>query len=776
MAQLTKMQQKIYDYIVQAIQDQGYPPSVREIGEAVGLKSPSTVHFHLKHLEELGVIGKQAGKGRALTLTEAPQENQVPIVGNVAAGSPILAQECIEDYLTFDTGGRDGEYFALRVRGESMINAGILPDDLVVVHQQPAANNGEIMVALLGRGHGEAPEAAGERGLAPAGKPGLSAHRRPGGPDPGQGSRRDPPVLTRRAGTAIIKGNRTARRSERVCRAAPEREGRSPAASRPAGCGRRCVRERAGCGSPPHWPASQAASDKREWNREISPLVPQGMRGFLFAERKLTIEGENAMYLYNSATHKKEEFKTHTPGHVEMYTCGPTVYHFAHIGNLRSYIMEDVLEKYLRYAGYSVNRVMNITDVGHLTSDADQGEDKMLKGARREHKTVMEIAQYYTDAFFEDCRKLNIKRPDVVQPATGLIDDYIRIITKLLDTGYAYVAGGNVYFDTSKLERYYIFNDHNEEDLAVGVREGVEEDTNKRNRNDFVLWFTKSKFEDQALKWDSPWGVGYPGWHIECSGISMKYNGEYLDLHCGGVDNAFPHHTNEIAQSESYLGHPWCPQWCHVAHLNTEGGKMSKSKGEFLTVSLLEQKGYDPLAYRFFCLQSHYRKSLVFTWENLDNAVAAYNKLLSKIAALTPGKGEVDPAVLDELKARFTKAMDNDLNTSMAVTVLYDVLKAKTTDATKLAALDSFDQVLGLKLTEKAAALRKAQEAAPAAGGFTVVSEDGREDPQVEALIRARADAKKAKNFAEADRIRDELKAQGVEITDVPGGVRWKRA
>ena len=206
------------------------------------------------------------------------------------------------------------------------------------------------------------------------------------------------------------------------------------------------------------------------------------------------------MYLYNSATHKKEEFKTHTPNHVEMYTCGPTVYHFAHIGNLRSYIMEDVLEKYLRYAGYSVNRVMNITDVGHLTSDADQGEDKMLKGARREHKTVMEIAQFYTDAFFADCKKLNIKRPDVVQPATGLIDDYIKIITKLLDTGYAYIAGGNVYFDTSKLERYYIFNDHNEEDLAVGVREGVEEDENKKNKNDFVLWFTKSKFEDQALK------------------------------------------------------------------------------------------------------------------------------------------------------------------------------------------------------------------------------------------------------------------------------------
>lgn len=482
------------------------------------------------------------------------------------------------------------------------------------------------------------------------------------------------------------------------------------------------------------------------------------------------------MYLYNSATHKKEEFKTHTPGHVEMYTCGPTVYHFAHIGNLRSYIMEDVLEKYLRYAGYDVNRVMNITDVGHLTSDADEGEDKMLKGAKREHKTVMEIAKFYTDAFFEDCRKLNIKRPDVVQPATGLIDDYIKIITKLLDTGYAYLAGGNVYFDTSKLERYYIFNEHNEEDLAVGVREGVEEDTNKRNKNDFVLWFTKSKFEDQALKWDSPWGVGYPGWHIECSGISMKYNGEYLDLHCGGVDNAFPHHTNEIAQSESYLGHPWCPHWCHVAHLNTEGGKMSKSKGEFLTVSLLEEKGYDPLAYRFFCLQSHYRKSLVFSWENLDNATVAFNKLIAKIAALDPGDGPVDEAAAAELKQKFSKAMDNDLNTSMAVTVLYDVLKTKTNGATKCAVLADFDSVLGLKLLEKATDQRKKQaQMAAQPTLFTVVSESGEEDANVEALIRRRQDAKKAKSFAEADRIRDELKAQGVEVIDVPGGAKWKR-
>ena len=480
------------------------------------------------------------------------------------------------------------------------------------------------------------------------------------------------------------------------------------------------------------------------------------------------------MLLYNSATHKKDEFVTHTPGHVEMYTCGPTVYHFAHIGNLRSYIMEDVLEKYLRWTGYDVNRVMNITDVGHLTSDADEGEDKMLKGARREHKTVMEIAKFYTDAFFSDCAKLNIKTPDVVQPATGLIDDYIKIITRLLEKGYAYLAGGNVYFDTSKLDRYYVFNDHDEDDLAVGVREGVEEDTNKKNKNDFVLWFTKSKFEDQALKWDSPWGVGYPGWHIECSGISMKYNGEYLDLHCGGIDNAFPHHTNEIAQSESYLGHPWCPHWFHVHHLNTNHGKMSKSKGEFLTVSLLEEKGYDPIVYRFFCLQSHYRKSLVFSWENLDNATAAFNKLIAKIAALKPGEGEVDQAVLAEYKEKFDQQLGNDLNTSMGVTAVYDVLKAKTNDATKLAILDSYDQVLSLSLLEKADKVRQEQANAKtnAAAGYAITGEG---DPAVDAQVLARYQAKKAKNFAEADRIRDELKQQGIEITDVPGGAVWKR-
>ena len=470
------------------------------------------------------------------------------------------------------------------------------------------------------------------------------------------------------------------------------------------------------------------------------------------------------MYLYNSLSHKKELFQPNNPEQVKMYTCGPTVYHFAHIGNLRTYIMEDILEKSLNYLGYNVKRVMNITDVGHLSSDADTGEDKMVKGAKRENKSVKEIAQYYTDAFFADCEKLNIKKPEIIQPATGCIPEFIQMVEGLLEKGFAYVAGGNVYFDTSKLEKYYVFNDHDEEDLATGVRDGVEEDTNKRNKNDFVLWFTKSKFEDQALKWDSPWGVGYPGWHIECSGISMKNLGEDLDIHCGGIDNAFPHHTNEIAQTESYIGHKWCNYWFHVMHLNDESGKMSKSKGDFLTVSLLEKKGYDPMAYRLFCLQSHYRKNLVFTWENLDNAVAAYNKLVAKIASMKDD-GEVDQEAFNKLKERFVGALNADLNTSVAITALYDVLKAKTNDTTKLAAIADFDQVLSLNLLKAAEALQKkaAEEAAASA------------DPEIDALVAARTQAKKEKNFAEADRIRDELKARGIEIIDTPQGTKWRK-
>ena len=466
------------------------------------------------------------------------------------------------------------------------------------------------------------------------------------------------------------------------------------------------------------------------------------------------------MKLYNTLSRAVEEFIPREGNKVQMYTCGPTVYHFAHIGNLRTYMMEDVLEKSLRYAGYDVKRVMNITDVGHLTSDGDTGEDKMLKGAKREKKTVLEIAEFYKDAFFKDCEKLNIKTPDVIEPATQCIPEFIKTIEGLIEKGYAYIADGNVYFDTSKIADYNALTGHSSDELMVGVRDDVTEDTSKKNKSDFVLWFTKSKFDDQELKWDSPWGVGYPGWHIECSCISMKHCGEYLDIHCGGVDNIFPHHTNEIAQSEAYLGHKWCNYWFHVHHLNDETGKMSKSKGEFLTVSLLESKGYNPVAYRFFCLQSHYRKPLVFSYEALDQASATYNKLLRKIANLKR-EGEADMEFVRANKERFLKAIGNDMNTALGITNIYEILKAQVNDATKLEALRDIDTVLSLDLV-------KEEEISDAP-----VAEKSELEKEIEALIVERAEAKKAKNYARADEIRNDLKARGITLIDTPQGTTY---
>ncbi len=460
------------------------------------------------------------------------------------------------------------------------------------------------------------------------------------------------------------------------------------------------------------------------------------------------------MRIYNTLTHRVEEFIPHNENEVTMYTCGPTVYHFAHIGNLRTYIFEDIFEKSLKYLGYPVKRCMNITDVGHLSSDSDTGEDKMLKGAKREHKTVLEIADFYTQAFRNDFEKLNNRWPDIVSPATQNIEEYIKIIKKLLDKELAYIAGGNVYFDTSKLEDYYVLTNHKEDEMVVGVRAGVEEDQNKRNQADFVLWFTKSKFEDQELKWDSPWGYGYPGWHIECSGISMKYLGEYLDIHCGGVDNIFPHHTNEIAQSEGYLGHKWCNYWVHGEHLNDQTGKMSKSKGEFLTVSLLEEKGYNPLSYRFMCLNSHYRKQLVFSYDALDNATQAYQKLLKKIETLGIDK---DSNGVEDYIHQFKEALANDLNTSLAITVLYDSLKSDLSNAQKRYLVESFDEVLSLNL---------------------VASSKKEVDVNLENYIQEKIEernlAKKEKNYEKADQIRQELLEKGIFIKDTREGTIYE--
>ena len=460
------------------------------------------------------------------------------------------------------------------------------------------------------------------------------------------------------------------------------------------------------------------------------------------------------MNLYNTLTKKVEEFIPNEGNIVKMYTCGPTVYHYAHIGNLRTYICEDILEKSLNYLGYDVKRVMNITDVGHLSSDADTGEDKMLKGAKREKKTVLEIAQYYTDCFKKDCQKLNIKWPETVIPATSLIDEYIEFIKTLIDKEYAYLANGNIYFDTSKLEDYYQLTNHTEEELYVGVRDSVEEDTNKRNKTDFVLWFTKSKFDDQELKWDSPWGLGYPGWHIECSCISLKHLGPKLDIHCGGVDNIFPHHTNEIAQTESYLGDKWCNYWVHIEHLNDNSGKMSKSSGEFLTVDLLETKGYNPLAYRLFCLQSHYKNQLVFSYDSMDIAQNQYNKLVSKINSLKEDKAMIDKEIYEKYDNIFKDALSDNLNTSNAITVLYDVLKADTNNSTKLALINSFDKVLSLDLIKKEETQEIDEEL------LNYINES----------IEKRKEAKQNKDFALADSIRNELLEKGIVLKDTREG------
>ena len=460
------------------------------------------------------------------------------------------------------------------------------------------------------------------------------------------------------------------------------------------------------------------------------------------------------MKLYNTLTRKIDEFIPNEEGKVKLYTCGPTVYHYAHIGNIRNYIGHDILDKTLRYLGYDVVRAMNITDVGHMTSDSDSGEDKMEVARKREHKSAMEIAKFYTDAFFKDFKMVNCKVPEIVSPATENIDEYIKIITVLLDKGYAYLSGGNVYFDTTKLDDYYVLTNHQEDKMVVGVREGVEEDDNKRNQADFVLWFTTSKFENHELLWDSPWGRGYPGWHIECSGISIKYLGEYLDIHGGGVDNIFPHHTNEIAQSEAYLGHKWCNYWFHNEHLLDESGKMSKSHGAILTVSTLKEKGYDPLAFRFMCLNSHYRKQLVFSYQALDQAVQTLKKLRNRISSIVPDHKE-NKDLEEDYHKQFVDAISDDLNTANALSVLYSVLKDDDLPgSSKLRLVSDFDRVFSLDLIQEK----------------KTVSDDSYILEQIE----KRKEAKKNKDFSLADSIRDELLKQGIRLIDSREGTTYE--
>ena len=460
------------------------------------------------------------------------------------------------------------------------------------------------------------------------------------------------------------------------------------------------------------------------------------------------------MKFYNTLSRTVEEFVPKEEGKVKIYTCGPTVYHYAHIGNMRNYINHDFFEKALKYLGYEVTRAMNITDVGHLTSDSDSGEDKMLKAVKREHKTAMEIAKFYTDEFFKDFEKVNNKKPDIIVPATSEIDTYIKIIEELLKKDYAYSSGGNIYFDVSKLKDYYRLTNHKADDMVVGVREGVDFDDKKRNQADFALWFTSSKFENQELVWDSPFGRGYPGWHIECSGISIKYLGEYLDIHGGGVDNIFPHHTNEIAQSESYLGHEWCHYWFHNEHLVEKDGKMSKSKGDILTVTKLEEMGYNPLAFRYMCLNTSYRKQLLFSFDALKQSEDSYNKLKNRISNIAKD-GDINKEQFDSYNNRFKEELSNDLNTPNALAILYELIKdTEVNGSTKLSLVESFDKVFSLDLLKE--------------------EKKDIDDAWILELIEKRKEAKKNKDFETADKIRNDLLEKGIELLDTREGTTYK--
>lgn len=466
-------------------------------------------------------------------------------------------------------------------------------------------------------------------------------------------------------------------------------------------------------------------------------------------------------YIYNTLSRKKEKFIPVYENKVGMYTCGPTVYDYAHIGNLRTYIFEDVLKKSLRYVGYDVKHVMNITDVGHLQSDEDYGVDKMQLGAERESKTVWDIANYYEKAFFKDCNKLNIERPTIVCRATDHIDDMINLIKVLENKGYTYISNGNVYYSIDKFKDYNKLANLTMDELKAGSR--IKIDEYKKNPLDFVLWFTNSKFRNQVMQWDSPWGIGFPGWHIECSAMSIKYLGEKIDIHCGGVDHIPVHHTNEIAQSEAALGHKWVNYWMHGEFLVLDNGKMSKSKGNFLTLNKLEEKGFDPLVYRYFCLQSRYRKQLLFSFDALKDAENGYKKLKNKVSNLIKEVKEEDRLDLEKIndyRNKFVEKLSDDLNTPNVFTVLWEVIKDnQLTNREKCTLIEDFDKVLSMNLMD-------------------VSIEEGLDsnvDSEfIDKLIQERNAARQNRDWTKADEIRDKLNSMNIEILDSKEGTKWK--
>jgi cysteinyl-tRNA synthetase len=457
------------------------------------------------------------------------------------------------------------------------------------------------------------------------------------------------------------------------------------------------------------------------------------------------------MKLYNTLDRKVVDFVPLQPGKVAMYCCGPTVYNYAHIGNLRAYLFEDVLRRTLEMEGLEVKHVMNVTDVGHLTGDGDDGEDKMIKGAREKGMSVWDIARFFTEAFFQDTSRLHLLRPTVVAPATQHIVQMIALIQRLETNGLTYQAGGNVYFNTAKFPDYGRMALLDRQEAPALSR--VDADAGKKNPRDFVLWFTKSKFGEQAMTWESPWGQGYPGWHIECSAMGIHHLGERFDIHCGGIDHVPVHHTNEIAQSEGALGHKWVNYWLHNEFLLLSKEKMSKSSGEFLTLQMLVDKGYDPLDYRFFCFGAHYRSPLTFTWEALDAARNARKNLFDRVrewksnVVLSPGPGSAFHL------ASWKGALENDLSTPQALAALWALVKDPSiAPGEKLGALEVMDKVLGLGI---AALTPLPGEVVPSA---------------VSALVEVRSQARNAKEWKRSDEIRDELKALGWAVEDTASG------
>ena len=515
-----------------------------------------------------------------------------------------------------------------------------------------------------------------------------------------------------------------------------------------------------------------------------------------------------SLKLFNTMGKQMQEFKPINGNCVGFYGCGPTVYNYAHIGNLRAYVFLDTLDRTLTFLGYDKKHVMNITDVGHLTGDSDEGDDKMVKTAEERHQSVLEVAKFYTDAFLKDIDALNIVRPDVICKATDHIQEMIDLIRELEAKGHTYMAGGNLYYDISTFPDYPKLANLNMDELQAGAgkRKVVVVDENKRNPGDFVLWFTKSKFEDQAMTWDSPWGRGYPGWHIECSAMSMKYLGKHFDIHTGGIDHVPVHHTNEIAQSEGSFDEaerakgPWVNYWLHNEFLVIEGGKMSKSAGHFVTLQTslppekgfsLKDKGYEPLDYRFFLLGGHYRKQLVFSMEALDSAKNGRAALIQKIVKLaekakiqipagkTYAKGQADDRTglsekANQILDAFKAGLENDLMTPVALSQVNKAIKETSLSAQEaLDLIDRMDSVIGLKLLDTAA---KAQKDAQKAAKQAMPNHDG--DPEaaeIDALVQARIQAKKDRDFAKADQIRDELTNRGIVVTDTPNGPVWER-